>query len=76
MYLWEYTVSVQLFEMSSGLNERRVGEVLQATLKNVCVSAAMDSQPTVLLVNNTDKLGVQEWEKIRLLMENGTNYVT
>ncbi len=62
---------VQLFEVCAGVDER-VREVLLTTLRSVCVSAAVDSQPTVLLLSNTDALTLHNWEKVRLLMENGT----
>ncbi len=57
--------------MYPDVNER-VSEVLLSTLRSVCVSAAVDCQPTVLVVSNTDTFTPHDWEKVQLLMENGT----
>ena len=62
---------LQLFEAASGSDETLSMERLDAMLRDVCVSAAVDSQPTVLLATSTDTLGAQGWEKIRLIMETG-----
>ena len=62
---------LQLFEVVSGSDETLTAERLDVVLRDVCVSAAVDSQPTVLLATSTDTLGTQGWEKIRLIMETG-----
>ena len=62
---------LQLFELGYNSENGPSHESVQTTLKNVCISAAVDSTHTVLLITSKDNLGTQAWENVCQIMEEG-----
>lgn len=60
-------IPLQLFE----LNYTPEHESTNQTLRSVCISAAVDSAHTVLLIRSKDNLGTEGWEKVCQIMEEG-----
>ena len=56
---------MQLFEL--GMNSDNVKQLL----RDVCISAALESRHTVLLVSNSNTLQSGDWENICKLMNDG-----
>lgn len=57
------------------MNESRLhvsNESLRQQLRDICISAAVDGQPTVLVVSSSVNIRRQDWEDVYKLMNEGT----
>lgn len=69
MYMYVYgNCLFQLFYLKeSGVN----GESLRQQFRDICISAAVDSQPTVLVISSSINIRSQDWEHVYKLMNEG-----
>lgn len=66
MYL--FYLIFQLFHLKeSGLSN----ESLRQQFRDICISAAVDGQPTVLVISSSIDIRRQEWEDVYKLMNEG-----
>ena len=58
----------QLFCLTeSGVNT----ESLRQQFRDICISAAVDGQPTVLVIGSSINISTQDWEDVYKLMNEG-----
>lgn len=46
-------------------------ESLRQQFRDICISAAVDGHPTVLIISSSTDLGRQQWEDVYKLMNEG-----
>ena len=63
---------VKVFFLGEGGYGVSMLESLRRQLRDVCISAAVDGKPTVLVIGSSVDIGRQEWEDIYKLMIGGT----
>lgn len=69
MYTCMHHIYFQLFYLKeSGVNT----ESLRQQFRDICISAAVDGQPTVLVVSSSINISTQDWEDVYKLMNEGT----
>lgn len=63
-------LTLQLFYLKeSGPSNK---ESLRQQLRDICISAAVDGQPTVLVISSSVDIKRQDWEDVYKLMNEGT----
>ena len=63
---------LQLFYLKDSRRGLSNNESLRQQLRDICISAAVDGKPTVLVITSSIDIRRQDWEDIYKLMNEGT----